>query len=82
LLLKEPIGMIEGFGPPFQNQRRDLWKSGRCVGCDRIAFGGGGMSAGDVILIVLVFLGLLMLFGVVVNARRWHDRRRRRTREP
>jgi hypothetical protein len=30
--LEEPIGMIEGFGSPFQNQRRDLWKSGRRVG--------------------------------------------------
>jgi hypothetical protein len=40
------------------------------------------MSDGDVILIVLVCLGLLMLFGVVVNARRWHDRTRRRRDAP
>jgi hypothetical protein len=38
------------------------------------------MSEGDVIFVVLGFLGGLLLFGVLINARRRHDFHRRQGR--
>jgi hypothetical protein len=55
---------------------------GRAAGARRewIAFGGRDMGQGDVIFVVLGFLGGLVLFGVFVNAGRRHDFHRRQGR--